>query len=271
MPFGHLPVELVRYILELAASHRPTAMSLCVVSKEVHRWSIALLYHTVTLPRLRTFEQLFQLFARPDHPTHIDLIKNLYVSRSLSLIRYSLRGCTTLKNLVLSHYDSAYISEIPATVTHLTIQNCERFLCHASYDSVTHLYLPNYEAPSRYHTWTPAKLPRLTHIVWGMIAAPDPAELSLFLTPLVEKGFDKLRVIGLQVVLEQLDFLPSEAERLEAVFQASPFRDNEKVVVLPRYPSFDESVWSGWFEGGEDVWETAERLLSLKVRPIGNN
>ena len=263
--FPYLPLELVRIILEIAANHRPTALSLCVVSKDFHRWITPILYRTVTLllpDNLR--RKIFKAFP------HGDLVKNLYISREPTMIQF--RKFTMLKNLAIPDYSLRRLNQIPATVTHLTMAYSPEPRGDPSFSSITHLYLIGSKGLLFFHRlcWTQPKLPHLTHVVCGMDALPNQIILSRFLGPLSEPTFDKLRVIGLQMLTQAVGSDPERilTDVVVSVIRTNTFRNDDKIVVLPGETEFNDSHWKEWFQSGEDVWEKAERLLSSPAASV---
>lgn len=256
-----MPLELVCRVFELAANHSPTAYSLCLVSKEARRWTIPVLYRTVTILSQAGLETSQVLEVPNAH-----LVRNLYLSPNVHTI--NLISCTKLQNLASSAHvllrAGRFTPEVP-TLTHLTIHDLPNdgpLMDTLLFPSLTHLYISNSVALPQHDFWFPAKLSRLTHIVWAGNIVPSVDELSSFLGPLELLG--KLRVIGLQsqMALDPGRIAASHVEQqLAAVVRACSFRPKHKIVVMPRCTLFGSNDWNHWFQDSEDVWEAAERLL----------
>ena len=127
---------------------------------------------------------------------------------------------------------------------------------------ITHLYLSNSASPS-YQLLTTENLPNLTHLVYGMSTLISPGHLITLLGLLAQTGLKKLRILGLQIMVYPMfgDTLRYN-EQLVSVLRDSSFRDNKKIVIIPAARNFTSSHWKEWFQGGEDIWNSAERLLS---------
>ena len=94
-PFPPLPVELVRYIMELAATiHRPVALSLSLVSTVVHAWISPIIYRTVSL---RTTNQVLS-FRHVSH-FNLALVKSLTLN---GLHTDILRKCDNVSRLLVA-------------------------------------------------------------------------------------------------------------------------------------------------------------------------
>ncbi|KAF8522537.1 hypothetical protein JB92DRAFT_2827579 [Gautieria morchelliformis] len=107
-----------------------------------------------------------------------------------------------------------------------------------------------------------AVFPNLTHIVLGVATLPPEGHLYASLTPLL--NIARLQVIGMQsfVAPNRQRALYSHGETLESTVQESPFHNNPKIIVIPGEDRFTPSYWGKWFQGGDDIWEAAEQLLS---------
>lgn len=252
-PFTRLPMELVRKVFELAACYPPTACSLCAVSRDVYSWVAPILYCRIIESGWGCNWLIGSHYAK--------WITNLWVAEPGPLI--SLQPFTRLEQLVLRAYSPRGLEVVPATVTHLTINHIY-LKFNTSLRSITHLHLLKVGRPFQRHYLDSAELPHLTHVVWTLNRLPTSVELDSHLGPLMKLGYDKLKVIGMQGQCHWP--LSRYEEELESAVRASPFCDNEKIVIMPGYVDF---TMSDWFLGGEDVWQKAERLLSQSLfRPV---
>jgi hypothetical protein len=250
-PFVRLPFELVRRVFELAANHSPTAYSLCLVSKDVHRWITPILFCSAWVVRNsgRYCEEglLYIPNAR--------LIKNLYLATPCSRSIH-IEECTMLQYLYIDWklLIPLLTREIP-TLTHLTINypNFGEGLPGKDaliFRSVTHLHFAHCR---RHHrpkdlVLSPLPRPKLTHLVWGMIVYNAQDELRDFLNPL--EPLDTLRVIGIYI---ELNLTSHDGRRLlqemDNVVHACSFRDKHKVVIMLRRHEY--------------IWEATERAQTL--------
>jgi hypothetical protein len=284
-PFVRLPFELIRWVFELATNDRRTGLSLRLVSKVIHRWITPIMFRTVKL--YREFKPRGRLHCLPN--TH--MTANLYFCLPISKVffpnsKFYLEDYSSLQNLSVRWDDLPAINpwkdiEIP-TLTHLTLRGSYRGVYHDCSDlcqyspmfrSITHLYFTRSECRILPRMLPP--LPHLTHVVWGFNIFDSVQQVRRYLIPF--KPTDTLQVIGieLQVLPLSVDMalyaatgvesyitpLAVKEKMLSAVRECS-FRDKQKIVVMSRDTNFDPREWNTWFHGGENIWETAERLLS---------
>jgi hypothetical protein len=228
------------------------------VSKDVNRWITPILYCTVALRNQARYGK------QPLEIPKSHLIKNLYLSSDVITVNVNVRTCTMLQYLTIDWWSFCDQSTLPTTLTHLTIaspiysRTINPGICLSS---ITHVYLIN-AATITETFWSMVVFPNLTHVVWGVYTLPQEGHLSAFLTPLI--NIVKLRVIGIQnfVKPNARRALYHHGETLESTVQASPIHNDPRIVVIPGYCKFTSFQWDVWFRGGEDIWETAERLLS---------
>jgi hypothetical protein len=194
------------------------------------------------------------------------LVGNLYLSPNVHTV--DLQACTKLQNLASSAHvllRARLFTQGTPTLTHLTIHELPDNALQMDtvillFPSLTHLYISNSVAFPHRGFWFPAML---THIVWGGNIVFSVDGLSSFLGAL--ELLEKLRVIGLQsqMALDPGRIVASHVEQhLAALVRACSFRHKHKIVVLPNRTHFGSSDWNDWFQGSEDIWETADRLLS---------
>jgi hypothetical protein len=255
----------------LTADDYPTAFSLCLVSKMVHRWITPVLYRTVTLHLRQDYWS--------KHIPNPHLIRNLYLSCSMLDYVQGLQESTMLQYLVLDWHGDIYFPPglAFASLTHLTINHDAFFvgrgiLDHQLFPAVTHLCLLDFywrAEPTNISAWPPSLLSNLTHVVWGWRSdltffTPHIALLSRFLKPLTT--LDTVRVIGMHVLVRPMYGLNASQcrEQLVSAVQSCVLPDygRHKIAIMPVSKGFDVDQWRAWFRGGEDIWETAERLLS---------
>lgn len=173
-----------------------------------------------------------------------------------------------LQHLVISHSALFLLGEVQIpTLTHLTIHqySYQSFPTHQPImRSITYLFL-NSSSDLLFivhTTWAPEQFPCLTHVIWEICAFPE-ATLWFFLASF--DTMNDLQVIGLRLRLKPQRGTKSHAHRgdLMSVVQACQCRHKNKVVVMPG-GTFTTSYWRSWFQGGEDVWQTADRLLAQR-------
>lgn len=168
--YHRLPVEIVRLVLEYAASQsRSTSYILIQVSKTVEEWILPFLYQTVILEstsRLLSFSRAIStLKYRPGNYT-----KALYIPHSqYPMIRPSfLTHFPALEHLAISssllNYPSMNAYDLYPSPVSITISGSLKRVTfdHPVFQHCTHLYLPD-DIPSA-SSFTTDLFPRLTHL-----------------------------------------------------------------------------------------------------------
>ncbi|KIK47128.1 hypothetical protein CY34DRAFT_21601 [Suillus luteus UH-Slu-Lm8-n1] len=110
-PLATFPPELLLLVFSLASSHRPTAVSLSLVSHWVHNHVERNLYHTVSLSSSRSLVAFnASLNSKPQVFAH-NLVKRLSITAlgPISSIDEVLKKCTGVTSLVCGFSVSSYI------------------------------------------------------------------------------------------------------------------------------------------------------------------
>ncbi|KAF8591146.1 hypothetical protein K439DRAFT_1062281 [Ramaria rubella] len=170
--FPPLPIELVRYIIELAAAqHRTIAFRLSLVSRIVREWTTPILYSAVILPnaeRLSLFHSLL-LSGRSSIAMHVtNLALRSMSTTSGGRAAEVLSRCTRVERLVV---DSLYRQHVvdqslpwPTPWEVVFIYGAASWLHkhHPSLQQVTHIHLDRILFDATLDICL--ALPRLTHI-----------------------------------------------------------------------------------------------------------
>ncbi|KIJ51541.1 hypothetical protein M422DRAFT_244702 [Sphaerobolus stellatus SS14] len=167
--FPELPIEIIRLILEGAATNKPTALSLCLVSKDVRLWTIPTLYRTVLLPTPQHLASFEAAVAQSELAMHV---RNLFL-RSMSvpsgrLAANILSVCTNIQRLVVDALyrqptvDVTLAWPTPWEVVYIYGATSWLSRGHPSLQNVTHIHLDGVIFSNTVDICL--ALPRLTHL-----------------------------------------------------------------------------------------------------------
>ncbi|KAF8589594.1 hypothetical protein K439DRAFT_1612604 [Ramaria rubella] len=222
--FRALPIEIIRYIFEFAATPRRTALALCLLSKQINNWITPILYHTVVFDELTTvIYNSFYSGSNQTRPTARH-IRRLYLASVPH--RVLLKDCHGLVDLKLHCYTSPASYHPPpiATITHVTLASYDlnSFMHYPFLRSVTHIhlakgFLSSPTSSNRPHTFTPTYLPNLTHLVYniGHIIVPLnglDAILRRFIHIISPDSW--LRIVGIYIDPGEPELIASHIERV---------------------------------------------------------
>ncbi|KAF8556356.1 hypothetical protein OG21DRAFT_1506623 [Imleria badia] len=100
-PFTALPIELVLYVISVAALHQPTALALSLVSSWVRSHVEPALYHTVRLRSARSLTTCITTLNSKPHGFAHRRVKRLCITAlgPISSIQTVLSECTGVASL----------------------------------------------------------------------------------------------------------------------------------------------------------------------------
>ncbi|KAF8575981.1 hypothetical protein K439DRAFT_696496 [Ramaria rubella] len=274
-PISHgLPVELVRKILELAARHGPTAVTLCCVSKTVKSWIISTIYRTL-------------IIGDPSHPSGIHATLDSHLNEghyeyhaAIHNICITFLGspsvlqhCVNLRHLAIDALSTIHVEvrkrRIPS-LTHLTLYHMAEssLLCGPLFHSITHLFV-NYRFFVFSHDFEDVHLPNLTHFV-GSIMIDETPSLERDFFSRIQRLSMKLRVIGIcPLRFDGRNFQPDTKTPSAWLLQSLGLFDQPGAVLLRlSVDGVDMHTWKQWCDGEENVWECAERLVLERTQTL---
>ena len=273
-PWHHLPVEIVQRIFELAATCNSTAVVLCLVSKAVFQWTVAVLYRTIVIRDhhdLANFKAAISARARNNCYHHTT--QNLYLPKDIRL--FIPQEFLFLQRLSFSPFSPGDYSSLPLfpSLTHLTVyepRECS-FLHYPSFQTITHLFIASKDKITHHIPGfaANARMPNLTHFVCHIFTT---------VSPWIDDGlrtlftwfhrFENLRVIGLApMTYDRLrGFESDESIQLKSLLRRLKHDGHPKMVLIRI--NFDVTEWENWCYGKENVWELAERLLLEQSEPF---
>ncbi|KAI0685529.1 hypothetical protein C8T65DRAFT_679244 [Cerioporus squamosus] len=252
-----LPMEVIQKVFERAASHVPTASSICRVCHTARAWALPVLYETIVLPSSSKIER----FAYSQMETPFDVVVDQlpihlvrkmwfgptssseendldYSSREwpITLMHQILTRCTALCSLAFINVGQAQLyrltSVIPKTVSSLVLGPV--------HGEVDYRHLPC--APNL-HTFTSMDTFMLdTEICELVLSSTIRTIRRVYTTPSetrVALAFDQLECVYRASVLERLEIVcyggtkEAAAEILESVAKERDY-DRTRVVLVPR-------------------------------------
>ncbi|KIJ51174.1 hypothetical protein M422DRAFT_26607 [Sphaerobolus stellatus SS14] len=269
-----LPWEIVRLILEWAATSPPTSLTLSLVSKTVFQWSIPVSYRTVVLREPQDSLSLEAALTSPDLGRQLHYCSSV---RNISLPRHGVAPISILKCPNLRHV-GVYAYDLMA-----------RFALTLNHPNLTHLVI--YDQSLYFHLQTPLTS-CVTHLLVSqqfMLRNPNLSDLIFpnithFVTPVLTNGgrscenaykasfsqlleLPKLQVVGLMVFRVESpsrQAVPDSNMDSYAVRKMVGVEDDPRVASFPRQFVVDGEAWRATCDAQEDIWEKAERFLNKK-------
>jgi len=273
-----LPWEVVRLILEWAATMPPTALSLSLVSRTIFQWVVPVSYRTVVLREPQDTLSFETALMSPDPYRQLhysNSVRNVSLPRN-GISPKHLTKCPHLAHIALYAYDLM-----------------ARFALSLHHPNLTHLAI--YDQSIYFHLQAPLSI-NLTHLLVSqqyMLRLPNLSDLLFpnlthFITPILTNGgrscetvyraafaqlmqLPKLQVVGLmafRVESPSRQAIPDLVLDPTAIRKVMNVDDDPRIVAIPRDFVVDGPSWREVCDGEEDIWLKTERLLKKKVGSI---
>jgi len=262
------PVEIVRSILEWAATCVPMGATLCRVSKLVFNWTVPISYHTVVLRDPEDTHSFDTALSSPGRSADYQ-----HAVRCISLPRHGippgLSKCPSLRHIAFYAYD-----------------HFARFVMSLDRPMLSHLVI--YDQSVYFHLQAPFST-HITHLVVSQqfmlrslnISDFDFPNLTHFVTPILMNGpnncvnayrasfsqlfaLPRLKVIGLMAYRVEFPFrktVPEAEPDKSAILDMIGGQDEQRIAVFPRECIMDGDTWGKSCHSDMGVWDRAERLL----------
>ncbi|KAH7926716.1 hypothetical protein BV22DRAFT_1194156 [Leucogyrophana mollusca] len=282
-PFAFLPSELILSVFALAATHRPTACALSLVSTWVHTHVEPVLYHTVSLPSTKSLTAfLATLSAKPDKFAK-ERVKHLSIMAlgPIDSIEEVLSRCAGVTSLAcgfsvpsyvhcargVSAVDSDYASHYKLAVSPTEQHLLGRLTCRDGLDmsiispTVTHLRIQITSETTPESLTHLLDLQNLTNlaIIYRNDLVGGAQHIRALLDPVL--GMGRLKVLLLQVAgtgnekhLQQIDdWNTTVVTNADTSSLLNPARVPDWRIVAERAPRIPLRQWQ---DG--NVWDNAE-------------
>ncbi|KAH7916505.1 hypothetical protein BJ138DRAFT_1139222 [Hygrophoropsis aurantiaca] len=286
--FALLPSELILSIFGFAATDRPTACALSLVSTWVHAHVEPILYHTVTLSSTKSLTAfLTTISAKPDNFA-LQRVKHLGIMAlgPIESIEEALSRCTGVTSLACGFSVPSYVHcargvPIPdASPYKLAVSPTEQHLlgrltCRDGIDmsiispAVTRLRIQITSETTSQSLSHLLELHKLTHlaVIYRNDIIGGLSHVREMLYPILEKG--QLKVLLLQVAGAGNEKHLKQIEEWNATATISNFSNSTKIhdwrIVAEKAP---RSPLQQWRNG--DLWDCAERIVRSRIRNRGH-
>ncbi|KAG1767012.1 hypothetical protein EDD22DRAFT_773528 [Suillus occidentalis] len=280
-PLATLPPELLLLVFSLASTHRPTAVSLSLVSHWVHNHVERNLYHTVSLSSSRSLVAFNASLNSKPHVFAHNLVKRLSITAlgPISSIDEVLKKCTGVTSLVCGFSVPSYIHS-KTTTFRLPITPREQLLialaCRDGIDMsiisplVTHLRIQLTPATTFESVARLRELSYLTHLAvtyrHGLHGHAN--SVKEMIRPIVEEGRLEILVIHVTGAGGEAHRKEIEEWRTEStleVMDSTPTRHlgyRPRTLIIAKRDTATATVLSQW-EQGDDMWNVGPSYRSL--------